>query len=111
MIAVEEIRPGFSIQLPPHGESRIVSHVDHYPEDGVFVVCYFRHGEVAYENRAGAHGARHSARLVLRQLRPLRAGDVIPASQGSSLRATRLQAQLEREQARRDEQMLDRAHA
>lgn len=109
MIAVEEIRPGFVVTLPRNGD-RVVSEVREF-EDGSFVIVYFQHGDVAYENRARAHGPRHISGLCLRGIRPLRRGERFPARPGPALEAERLRAQLEREETRRTEQILDRAYA
>lgn len=110
MIPVEEIRPGFAITLP-RGGPRTVSKVEQY-EDGTFVVVYFQHGEDSYESSKGAgYGGRHKHRLVERSLRPLRAGELVPAEHGSAISAERLRAQLERELAARLEAWLDRIAA
>lgn len=109
MIPVAEIRPGFTIELP-RGGPRTVRHVESY-EDGTHVVVYFQHGEDSYENRAGAKGARHHNRLVLRSLRPLRAGDSVPGIPGDPKRAELLKRALERAEAERFERLLDRIYA
>lgn len=109
MIAVEEIRPGYSITLPRSGD-RVVSRVEEF-EDGTYAVVYFQHGEESYENRARAvKGSRHHSRLVERGLRPLRKGDTFPAVEGSSLKAEQLRRRMEREQEERFERILDRIH-
>lgn len=107
---VEEIRPGYVIELPKLGK-RTVSRVDEF-EDDTLVVVYFQHGEESYENRASAvRGGRQNHRLVERGLRPLRKGELVPAMHGNPLEAERLRARLEREITDRMEHILDRAAA
>lgn len=107
MIAVEEIRPGFSITLPRGGD-RVVSRVDEF-EDGVLVVVYFQHGEWSYENKqSAAKGGRFHHRLVEHGLRPLRRGELVNAEHGSTIKAEHLRRRMELEQDERFERTLDR---
>lgn len=110
MIQVEAIRGGYTVLLPG-GAEHIVSCVEEY-EDGDFVVVYFAHGEWTHESsRSGGRGARFHHRLVEKQLRPYRRGELAPAAHGSAIRAEHLRVQLAREARARFERFEERQAA
>ena len=101
-VAVETIRAGDSVVLKVLGD-HVVSSVLEYPEAPLpYVVVYFSHGEVTYENRARApRGSNTRGRIVELSLRPMAAGELIEVERGRPAYAAKLRQRMHREQSER----------
>lgn len=103
-VAIEDVRAGDEIVLS-HLGTLCVSAVHVYDEDDppTYVLCYFKHGETTYENKARDKSGMNERgnHLTEKSLRPLHAGDEVDIIRGNPARADELRALMERQLADR----------
>jgi hypothetical protein len=94
-----DVRAGDEVQVGKLG-MHVVSAV-HVYDDVDVVVCYFRHGEETYENKARLRGRGSHGRLVEQSLAKRAPDDPVVVVRGRGERADELRARMERQQSER----------